>query len=140
MNIERMNTDRLLLTAVAHTDLEELHALHADPKVWQHLPSGVHTSLQQTEDSLSKYRTDWQQQGLGYWTVRKRDSGSFVGIAGVRLNPHRVWNMYYRISPVHHGTGYATEVARHAVHTAHAAQQNTPIVALLLEHNEGSRR
>lgn len=133
-------TDRLDLRAAAANDLGELYALHADPRVWEHLPSGVHTSQEQTASDLAEFQADWDRDGLGYWTVRRRDDARFVGIGGVRLRPSGVWNLYYRIAPEHHGHGYATEIAEAALKAAAAVRGDVPVIALLLEHNTPSRR
>lgn len=135
----RVETERLVLTAVAEGDLAELHALHADPRVWTHLPSGVHADEARTRQDLDAYRADWERDGLGYWTVRRPD-GTFVGIGGVRCVRGAVWNVYYRLSPEHQGHGYASEVVTAARAAATAAAPERPLVAYLLDHNEASRR
>ncbi|SKB03556.1 GNAT family N-acetyltransferase [Aeromicrobium choanae] len=140
MNYQHLTTERLDLTAVSFADLAELHTLHADPRVWTHLPSGVHTTEQRTRADLEAYTADWERDGLGYWTARRRDDGDLVGIGGVRLRPTGTWNLYYRLAPDHQGQGYAAELVRAAIEAATAYDAETPVVAYLLDHNEASRR
>lgn len=139
MDFTHLSTERLELAAVSFADLAELHTLHADPRVWTHLPSGVHTTVQRTRADLEMYTADWIRDGLGYWTAR-RDDGEVVGIGGVRLRPTGTFNLYYRLSPDHQGQGYALELVRAAFEAAAAFDPEAPIVAYLLEHNEASRR
>lgn len=138
MDLTRLSTERLELAAVSEGDLDELHALNADPRVWRHLPSGAHTDVQQTRDQIADYTADWERDGLGYWIARR--GGELVGIGGVRRRPGGTWNLYYRIAAERHGHGYATEVARAGVDAAARLAPDEPVVAYLLEHNEASRR
>ncbi|MBA4608613.1 GNAT family N-acetyltransferase [Aeromicrobium sp. Marseille-Q0843] len=140
MDFTSLTTERLDLSAVSFADLAELHTLHADPRVWTHLPSGVHTDEQRTRADLEMYTADWERDGLGYWTARRRSDGELVGIGGVRLRPTGVWNLYYRLAPDHQGQGYALEIVRAAFEAAASYDPEAPIVAYLLEHNEASRR
>ena len=140
MDYQHLTTERLVLAAVSLADLAELHTLHADPRVWTHLPSGVHADEQRTRADLEAYTADWERDGLGYWTARRRHDGELVGIGGVRLRPTGAWNLYYRLAPDHQGQGYALELVRAAFEAAAAFDPEAPIVAYLLEHNEASRR
>lgn len=133
-------TDRLDLTAVTHEDLDDLYALHSDPRVWQHFPQGLHKDREQTARDVADYIEGWDRDGLAYWVARRRDDGAFVGIGGVRLTAGgRAWNTYYRLRPEQQGQGFATELAK-AGHTA-AAQvgPEIPVFAFLLEHNLASK-
>lgn len=67
-----MRTERLRLDAVTSGDLDEVHTLHADPKVWRHLPSGHHDSREGTAAFIARIEGDWAAEGLGYWAVRPR--------------------------------------------------------------------
>lgn len=133
-------TERLVLTAVAREDLRELHAVNADPRLWTHLPSGVYADESRTADDIARYRAEWERDGLGYWTVRRRSDGAFVGIGGVRLVDDAAWNLYYRIAAEHHGYGYATELVLASLAAAAEVNDAVPVVAYLLEHNDASLR
>lgn len=133
------DTDRLRLTAVHADDVDELHALHADERVWTHFPSGRHTSREQTARQAADFAADWLRDGLGYWTARRRDDGAFVGIGGVRLRPAGVLNLYYRLVPEQQGHGFAAELGRAALAAAAQHLPDVPVTAFLLEHNTASR-
>lgn len=132
-------TDRLDLTPVAPGDLDRLHELHADPRVWEHFPSGRHTSREQTARQVETFAADWERDGIGYWTARRRDDGAFVGIGGVRLRPAGVLNLYYRLVPEQQGEGFAAELSRAALALAAERRAAVPVTAFLLEHNAASR-
>lgn len=119
-------------------DLDVLHELLSDPRVWTHFPSGVHTSRQRTADQLARFRDAWDRDGLAYWTAWLRD-GSFIGIGGCSVTRHTAWNLYYRVRPEHQGRGYATELAIAARAAASSVRPDLPVVASVLAHNAASR-
>jgi RimJ/RimL family protein N-acetyltransferase len=133
-------TARLDLTAVTETDLDDLHALSADPRVWEHFPSGRHLNLDATVRQLGMFRDSWDEVGLGYWTARRRQTGEFVGVGGCALRQGPAWNVYYRIRPEAQGHGYASELVGAGLKAARDARPDLAITAFLLEHNVASRR
>ena len=137
-------TQRLRLDAVTIGDLDELFALHSDPDVWRHFPSARHTERERTAAMLARIEQDWVVDGLGFWSVRAVDSGDaadpIIGIGGCALRYDAVWNLYYRFTPGAWGHGYAAEMIAAARAAAHDVRPDLPVIAYLLEHNEGSRR
>ncbi|PPK97474.1 RimJ/RimL family protein N-acetyltransferase [Kineococcus xinjiangensis] len=141
-------TERLLLTAVGAGDVEELHALHADPAVWEHLPSGRHTERAQTEAMVRRAVQGWEHHGLDIWALRPRAGEGprpLLGVGGCTLRfgaawNVAAWNLYYRLARGQWGRGYAQELIAAARDAATALEPGIPVVAYLLEHNEGSRR
>ena len=139
-------TARLELTPATCADLAPIAALHADERVWRHLPSGRHTSLEQTRMYLRERERQWSADGLGYWTARLRVSvgglsaGAVAGIGGCAV-PARAtwWNLYYRLTPEVHRQGLATELCRAAIGAAHRANESLPVIAFLVEHNNASK-
>jgi RimJ/RimL family protein N-acetyltransferase len=127
-------------------DLGPLYALHADPAVWRHLPSGRHTSPEKTEAFIRQQEQAWEADGLGYWTARTarvgRDDGpgQLVGVGGCARRHDAVWNLYYRLTATAWGHGYAREIAEAGRAAATGLNPELPVVAYLLEHNTASRR
>jgi len=135
-------TDRLVLAAPTQADLPALHALHADPAVWEHLPSGRHTDVAMTRSMLDRAEAGWRAHGLDIWTVRRRDDpeGVLVGVGGCSIRAGVAWNVYYRLARDAWGHGYAQELVAAGRAAAARLRPELPVVAYLLEHNEGSRR
>lgn len=133
-------TTRLTLTPPQEGDLPELHDLHANPEVWKHLPSARHTELAETRDLVDRYRRGWETNGLDVWVVRDTETGSLVGMGGASLRGGLAWNIYYRLAPFAWGRGYAQEIVAAAREAASATGRELPLIAMLLEHNEKSRR
>ena len=133
-------TARLNLAEVTEADLDDVYALSADPRVWEHLPSGRHRDRDATIKQIAGFRTSWDQLGLGHWTARLRQTGEFIGVGGCGLRRGAAWNVYYRIRPEAQGHGYASEVVEAAQMAARDVRPDLPICAFLLEHNVASRR
>ncbi|MEM9890623.1 MAG: GNAT family N-acetyltransferase [Actinomycetota bacterium] len=138
---DHRRTERLVLDHVHVDDVDDWHRIHADPRVWTHFPSGLHTSRDATAEFVEASIEDWRVAGLGYWSIREEIGGPVIGCGGCRLLPdqHR-WNLYYRFSPESQGRGYAAEVARAAIAAANEVDPDVPVVAFMLEHNVASWR
>ena len=141
-------TRRLRLDAVVPDDLDEHVALMTDPGVWNHLPSGRHTSPEQTMAGIQHSVRHWATDGLGYWTARLREdlpdaglaAGAMVGTGGCAVRVGTSWwNLYYRLTPPAWGRGMAAEMVTAAIDAAHAVDPERPVIAYLLEHNAESR-
>lgn len=133
-----MVTSRLDLRAITAHDIDDLYALNSDPRVWTHLPSGVHTSRAQTAAQVARQVAAWESDGLGYWTARLAD-GTLAGVGGSSVRDALAWNIYYRFVPAVQGRGLATELVQAARAAALAVRPDLPVVALLLEHNLASK-
>ena len=120
------------------SDLDLIYGLSSDPRVWTHLPSGVHTRREQTEAQLARQAAAWASDGLAQWTARLHD-GTFAGIGGCSINAGVAWNVYYRFVPEVQGRGLATELVQAAQVAARQVRPDLPVTALLLEHNHASK-
>jgi RimJ/RimL family protein N-acetyltransferase len=147
--VRHLLTARLRLDAVVPDDLDEHVALMSDADVWKHLPSGRHTSPEQTMAGIEHSVRHWATDGLGYWTARLRedlpeaglDAGAMAGTGGCAVRVGTSWwNLYYRLTPPAWGLGLAAELVTAAIDAAHAVAPERPVIAYLLEHNVESRR
>lgn len=148
MDRRHLTTPRLHLDAVVADDLDDHVALMSDPGTWVHLPSGRHTSAEQTMQGIRHSRGHWEHDGLGYWTARLREdlpgtdlrAGHVVGTGGCALRVGTAWwNLYYRFTPAAWGTGLAAELVAAAIGATRTVVPDRPVVAVLLEHNDRSR-
>lgn len=134
-------TERMALRPVSLGDLDALHALYSDPRVWTHLPSGRFTDLETTRTWLARRVRGWEEHGLGNWLALDPESGNMLGHGGCELRGEgagRFWNLGYRFAPEAQGRGLATELSRHALAAAARVRPELPVVAYLLEHNAAS--
>ena len=82
-----VNTERLVLTPTAASDIEDLITLWAHPEFTRHITG---RPLCEDEVWLRCLRDigHWQVLNHGNWVIRERSSGEFVGTVGV-LNYRR---------------------------------------------------
>jgi RimJ/RimL family protein N-acetyltransferase len=148
VELRHLTTARLRLDAVVPEDLDEHYALMSDPGVWEHLPSGRHTSPDRTAEAIAHSVGHWDRDGLGYWTARllvdltgtPLRAGDMVGTGGCAVRAGTSWwNLYYRLTPAAWGHGLAAELVAAAMDAARAVDPDRPVVACLLEHNVESR-
>lgn len=111
----RLETARLILDGHRAEDLEPLAAMWADPAVVAGLggqPSSRHDSWMR----LLRCRGLWPVLGYGYWAIRERATGRFVGDIGFadfhrELQPaaEAVPEAGWVLATWAHGRGYASE-------------------------------
>lgn len=135
---EGTRTERLDLAPPTAADVDEWFAIVTDPRLWRHFPSGRPTRRDETAATLQRTADEWRQVGLGTWTVRRRGQRRVIGYGGCSLRRNTFWNLSYRLAAESHGEGLATELAAEAVRQAHRVRPDTPVLALLLEHNRAS--
>lgn len=138
-----VTTPGLLLSPVHTADVDDLFALHSDPRVWTHFPAARHDRIEQTQRLVDVAGKGWAANGLDYWSVRLGTGGegsTVLGMGGCSLRAGRAWNLYYRLHPDIHGNGYAQQLIGAARAGAAEHRPDLPVVAYLLEHNAGSRR
>ncbi|MBO1756917.1 GNAT family N-acetyltransferase [Allobranchiibius sp. CTAmp26] len=135
-----VTTARLTLRAASTDDVDALFPITSDPDTWQHAPDGRHRDRQTTRDWLTKAADRWDSDGLSYWIIRLRETGEAVGVGGVQRQTTGNWNLYYRLTPHTWGRGFATELSRSALATAHAKDNSVAVIAWILESHSASRR
>ncbi|MDX2249203.1 MAG: GNAT family N-acetyltransferase [Bacteroidia bacterium] len=135
-----MLTARTQLRLISWDDFDEYHQLSADPEVMKYI-SPVFTP-EQSRKKLAEL-IEWQERhpGRGYWTVRSREDGRFVGVFCLRkLDRTEETEIGYRISRDFWGKGFASEVAEFLVGYARDTLRLERIVAVTDPHNLASQR
>ena len=115
-----ITTDRLTMRPHGIDDFADLAAMWADPAVVR-LLGGVPGNDEDSWARLMRYAGNWALLGYGFWCVRRRDTGAFVGDVGF-LDAHRAGaegfgddpEIGWSLTLAAQGSGFATE----AVHAA----------------------
>lgn len=111
-----LETPRLLLAGHEPSDFEPLSEMWAEPAVVKHIFAGEPSPRRDSWMRMLAYRGLWPLLGYGYWSVREKTSGRYVGDLGfadfhrnmtpsVRGIPEAGW----ALAPWAHGQGFATE-------------------------------
>lgn len=118
--VPALDTERLTLRGHTLADFDESAAMWADPLVTRHI-GGRPSSEEETWARVLRYAGLWTLVGFGYWVVRERASGRFVGEVGLadfrrdlapRLDGPEVG---WALAAWAHGRGFATEAVRAAL-------------------------
>lgn len=116
MNDDRMiSTDRLTMKPHVMADFGDVAAMWADPQVVRFL-GGAAFSEEDSWGRLLRYAGSWALLGYGFWAVRRRDTGGYIGdigflegrrtgVEGMRGDPEIGWSL----TSAAQGQGFATE-------------------------------
>jgi RimJ/RimL family protein N-acetyltransferase len=134
-----IRTGRLVLTPVNGTDLPDLRAIKADPRVFAIMLGGVRDA-QRSAEELTEDVATWGRHGFGIWAIREATNHAFVGITGLEQRPDgRGVALRFALWPEAQGRGLAREAAAAALRFGHDRAGLTRIVAVARETNFASR-
>ena len=120
------------------TDLDELFPIFSDPDGWWFDPDSRHTDRARTAGWLTRAAARFDEDGLSYWTVRRRNTGEIIGVGGAQRQRTRAWNLNYRLATAHQGRGFATELGRAAQTAASMVDAAVPFIAWIAPQNTPS--
>jgi RimJ/RimL family protein N-acetyltransferase len=143
-DIPVLETARLTLRGHRAADLDDSFALWSDPEVVRHI-SGKPSSREEVWGRVQRYVGHWALAGYGFWQIRERATGRFVGETGFAdfkrelaapfdLTPEAGWVL----APWSHGKGYATEAMAAVLAWADATHPRT--TCIINPENIGSLR
>jgi ribosomal-protein-alanine N-acetyltransferase len=141
--VAELDTARLRLRRWRDEDRTPFAALNADPAVMEHFPAAL--SRAESDALVDRIEAGLDERGWGLWAVEVRESGSFIGFAG--LNPATFEAPFtpavevgWRLARDHWGNGYATEGARAALGFGFNELRLDEIVSFTTHQNLRSRR
>jgi RimJ/RimL family protein N-acetyltransferase len=111
-----LESNRLKLEEVTWDDMENIHKLHSFPEVDEFNCTGIPENMEETRElfrsSIEAPKT--ADRKVYEWTIVRKDSGEFIGLAGITLSrdKFRLGEIYYKLLPSQWKQGFATEVAK----------------------------
>ncbi len=113
--IMELYSDRLSLREITLDDLDNMYTLSCIPEVDEYNTMGIPSSKEEIRELILPVISGQGKtnQASYIWTIRLRDSHTFIGEAGMFLSndKFRLGEIYYKFLPSYWGNGYATEVA-----------------------------
>jgi RimJ/RimL family protein N-acetyltransferase len=117
----RIETERLILRRWDElADLGPYAAICADPAVMRYIGDGRVMSPIETADRIEQYETTWSERSFGLFALERRDTGEFIGNAGLAIPDFLpeimpAVEIGWRLGRAHWGQGFATEAAHAAL-------------------------
>jgi RimJ/RimL family protein N-acetyltransferase len=146
-----LETERLVGEPAAAEHRDVAVELFGDPRVAAWIwpagrdgpgPVGPRTP-EQAEEILRRLVANWRVQGFGWWYLRDRASGGYVGDVALQradVEGEAVVEIGWMLLPAHWGRGYATEAARAALTYGFETAGLEEIVSFTMVENTASRR
>ncbi len=144
MLIKPFETERLLIRPLESSDAEDLFLLDQNPEVMKYIGISPLTEVAQSEKVIQMIINQYEKFGIGRYAVIERESGTFIGWSGLKLNDEKVFehqNFYelgYRFLPDYWGKGYAQETANAFIQKGFDALNLPEIFAYAHSENKAS--
>ncbi|MFZ6875543.1 GNAT family N-acetyltransferase [Undibacterium sp. Di27W] len=142
-SLSPLKTERLLLRKMERRDLDSAALIHGDPATNIHNPTGPR-SREATRLLLDDWAGAWERKHFGYWTVCSlSEPHQVLGFGGVmrkQIADFSGLNIYFRFAAHTWGKGYATEMAKAALHAAFTILAEDAVYGLVRPANIPSRR
>lgn len=135
-----LETQQLYLQQFQPSDLDVLAALCAKPDVMRYVGHGIRTR-EETQTGLHRMMAHWQMHGFGMWKLVEKETGAFVGRAGlIYLDRTPEIEVGYMLDRPFWGRGLATEAARASLQFGFDTLGLERIVAIARPENLTSQR
>lgn len=145
--VPALDTPRLVLEGHTTADFDALSAMWTEPAVVAHIGTGTPSTPRESWMRMLSYRGLWPLLGYGYWAIREKASGRYVGDLGF-ADFHRdlepsiggIPEAGWALALWAHGRGYATEALSHALAWLDAQHRFERSVCLISPANAASLR
>jgi len=106
-----IKTSRLILREFSTEDAHKIWELNSDPEVIKYTGDPPFESVKNAREFIVNYK-EYKKTGFGRWAVINKDSNSFIGWCGLKLNEQNLVDVGFRFFRREWNKGYATEAAR----------------------------
>lgn len=141
-----IDTERLTLRRHKVTDLEDSAAMWSDPEVVRYI-SGEPQSREEVWGKILRMMGHWEAMDFGYWVVREKATGRFVGEVGFGDFKRELIPAFdgapeagWALATWAHGMGYAAEAMRAALAWGDKRFRKARMVCLISPENLRSLR
>ncbi|MFP2907831.1 GNAT family N-acetyltransferase [Pyxidicoccus sp. 3LFB2] len=144
--IPAVDTERLTLRGHRLEDFDESFAMWGNPEVTRYI-GGKPSTREDCWARLLRYVGHWDVMGFGYWVVREKATGRFVGEVGLAEFRRDIQPSFdgakeagWALVPEAHGKGYATEAVRAMLAWADGRFGPERVVCIIAPENASSTK
>ncbi|CAN5304881.1 hypothetical protein BH10PSE19_BH10PSE19_10500 [soil metagenome] len=139
-----LETKRLILKTIALSHFEDLFALRSDPEVMKYIGDGSIQTKEEVENFIKCGAGYYEKYGLDFFSVYEKETGKFVGQAGLFHVGFNVKQsdieLAYRLHTKYWNRGYATELSKALINYGFSKLSLPKIIAAVRPENDRSRR
>lgn len=107
-----LESERLLLKPILHSQLHTLHNIFIDPYVRKYLCDDLIFPVQQVEEMLNESQKLFNEQNFGLWFIETKGEQKIIGFAGLwYFFAEKQPQLAYALLPEATKKGYATEAS-----------------------------
>lgn len=137
----RIDTERLTVRQFESSDVDLLHAVCSDPEVVRFVDVGKPLPRDQCELWIERSLANYESRGYGAAAIVERESGAFIGYAGIVHAPDRTEpEIIYAFEKAAWGRGLASELVPPLVRFGLIDCRLPLLLATIAERNTPSRR
>ncbi|MDF3981822.1 GNAT family N-acetyltransferase [Luteibacter sp. PPL201] len=138
-DIPSIDTARLRLTALSERHFDDYASMLADADSTRWIGDGQPLDRMNAWRSMAMLLGHWALRGCGMWAIELRDTGQFIGRAGL-MKPEG-WpdlELGWMLKPEHRHHGYATEAGAAILDFAWNRMHAQRVISLVRIGNEAS--
>ena len=136
----RIETERLILRPFTLDDIEPSYQMNLDPEVTKYTGDGGVVSREAIDYRIKTHVFgDYQKHGFGRFAVELKETGNFIGFAGLKFLPEmNEVDIGYRFMQEHWGKGYATESGKASLAFGFEELKLNRIIGIAMPENTAS--
>ena len=137
-----LETENLVLRPFKDEDVDGYFGVLDSPEVRRllHLPESLDRS--DAWQQMAWFLGQWELRGTGHWALEEKESGQFVGRAGLHRPERHDWpgvEVGWALHPDYWGRGYATEAGAAAVRYGFDELEVEKLFSCILPENHRSQ-
>ena len=115
----QLQSERLTLTLVALSDLEDIHELHSLPETDEFNTLGLPETIEQTKEILDEWilASRHELTPAYNFSIRSRETNTFIGLVALKCGTakYRRGEVWYKLHIKQWGKGFATEAVKRII-------------------------
>ena len=136
-----LSTPRLILRALASSDLHDLYEYASDPEIDHYTPWDHYKNIEEARENLNEFLEAYEKHGFWAWGIEHRSDKKLIGIININKPGYdRKVEVGYTIARNYWGQGLATEALQALIRYGFEKLALSRIEAVVLPENKASSK